>query len=44
MILMTNFTDGSKGHIEGDAAFIALALHATDMTTVESYTVVNDAS
>ena len=39
MTLITTFTDGSEGRIEGDAAFIAFALHATDMTTVVSYEV-----
>jgi hypothetical protein len=40
MTLITNFTDGSKSQIKGDAAFIALALSTTDMESVESYTVI----
>jgi hypothetical protein len=40
MTLITNFTDGSTGRVEGDAAFIALALSTTDMESIESYTVI----
>lgn len=42
MILKTLFRDDTESHIEGDAAFIALAISVTSMSTVKEYRVIND--